>query len=444
MSESTDVFVIGTGPSGMTAVRTVKMNAPDVSVTAVRSEPSYIPCALPYALGGLCEIDSYLKDESKLLTSLGVNVLDGRVVGIDPAAKRVSLSDGRRYSYGKLIVATGADAAELPHLRTDRSNVFSVRTPAHIREIVRYGRERTRCTVVGGGYVGVEIACMMRRGGHDVTLVEVMDRLLPNALDPEFCQLALDALLAGGVEVRPGTAIKDTVLTDDSGVEQLVLSDGSRVRCGMVILAVGVKPRVDLFERAAIETKPDGVMVDDGMRTSAPDVYACGDCTRFASFITGKTIPGKLATNGIFQGKIAALNVLGGAHRFTGFLNACATEIFGTCFGCVGLGTHAMAKEGIETISATGISRNAYPMFGHSAEVRVKLTFHRRQRVLIGGQVAGTHGVAERIDLIALGIQQRLTAADLVKLAHCAHPLQSGVPAHNPIVMAAEKIERIQ
>ena len=109
--------------------------------------------------------------------------------------------------------------------------------------------------------------------------------------------------------------------------------------------------------------------------------------------------------------------------------------------GAVGLSEDSAAKTGIETVSGTGLSRNAYPMFRHSSEVKVKLVFNRRGGVVIGGQVAAIYGVAKRVVLIALAIQQRLVVHDLMKRAHCAHPLQSGVPAHNPIVMAVEKIQ---
>jgi len=436
-----DIFVIGTGPSGMAAARTAKLNAPHLSVTAIRREPSYIPCALPYALGRLCEVDSYLKDESKLLTGAGIEVLEGEVAQLAPREKEVILSDGTAYRYGKLIVATGAEPIELPWLGATNPNVFAVRTPADIHKILDYRLEGMHIAVLGGGYVGVEMACMMRRAGHEVILVEMMDRLMPRSFDAEFSQLACNKLAEGGVAVTLGMKVERAVSAQDGTVRELISGSGRSIRADMIILALGVRPRLRLFKEASIETERDGVVVDEKMRTSAPDVYACGDCTRFRSFITGKVVAGNLATNGVFQGKVAGLNAVGKERRFAGFLNACATEIFGLCFGSVGLTEDEAAKTGMETLSGIGISRNAYPMFKHSCEVKVKLRFERRSRAVVGGQVVGTQGVAERVDLIALAIQQRLEADDLARLAHCAHPTQSGVPAHNPIVMAAEKIE---
>jgi len=184
--EKTDISVIGTGPSGMSAARTAKRNAPELSVTAIRREQSYVPCALPYALGGVCRVDSYLKDESKLMTGVGIEVLEGEVERIDPVQKKVVLSDGTTYRYDKLIAAPGADPIELPGISSDRQNVFVIRTPADVHRILAYRERCHRITVVGAGYIGVEVASMMRRTGYDVTLVEMMEEVLPRTLDPEF------------------------------------------------------------------------------------------------------------------------------------------------------------------------------------------------------------------------------------------------------------------
>jgi len=438
MAEETDVFVIGTGPSGMTAARTVKMKRPDLSVTAIRCEPSYVPCALPYALGGVIEADSYLKNESKLMTEIGINLLDGEVARIVPEKKQVILADGAAYSYGKLICAPGAEPLVPRMAGIQAPNVFTIRTPADIHRILDYQQQNMPTVVIGGGYIGIETACMMRQAGHQVTLVELLDRVMPRSLDAEFSGLAQERLAAHGVALRLGVGLKELVLGENGAVEHAALADGTSLPAGLVVLALGVKPRLQLFEDASIKTERDGVLVDERMRTSAPDVYACGDCTQFRSFITGGAVAGKLATNGVFQGKTAALNVLGEHRTFEGFVSACATDVFGLRLGAVGIREEDAAEAGMAVITGTGVSRSSYPMFTGSHEVRVKLVLNRENLVVVGGQVAGTQAVAERIDLISLAIQQRLEAGDLAKMHHCAHPLQSGVPAHNPIVMAAE------
>jgi len=439
--EKTDIFVIGTGPSGMAAARTARKHDPELSVTAIRREQSYVPCALPYALGGVCKVDSYLKDESKLMTGVGIEMLDGEVKRIDPVDKKVFLFDGTVYRYGKLIAAPGADAIELPGLGTDRPNVFVIRTPADIHQIMDYRKQCKKIIVVGAGYIGIEVACMMCKAGYDVTVAEMMDRVLPRTLDPEFSATAAAELQKGGVNLHLGATIKGANARQDGTVTELLLEDGSALATDAVILALGVRPRTGLLEEAGIKTARFGVVVDEHMRTSAPDVYACGDCTQFRGFVTGNPDAGNLATNAIFQGKTAALNAVGKERKLEGFLNACTTEVFGLRIGCAGLTEEAAREAGIGVACGTGISRNAYPMFDHSSEVKVKLVFRQPGREVIGGQAMGTDAVAERIDLIALAIQERLTADHLLKLPHCAHPLQSGVPAHNPIVMAAEDVK---
>jgi len=438
MREQTDVFVIGTGPSGMTAARTAKSKRPDLSVTAIGREPSYVPCALPYALGGVIEVDSYLKDESKLMTGIGIRLLNGEVERIVPEKKEVILGDGTVYSYGKLIAATGAEPLVPSMAGAKAENVFTIRTPADIHRILDYRHENMRVVVVGAGYIGIEVACMMREAGHQVTLVELLDRLMPRTMNVEFSQLAQETMVDRGISIRLGVGVENLVTDNDRAATGLVLADGTSIPAELIILALGVRPRLQLFEEALVKTERDGVIVDERMRTSAPDIYACGDCTHFHCLVTDQAVAGKLATNGIFQGKTAALNAIGVERLFAGAVNTCVTDVFGLRLGAAGLREEDAAKAGVDVVTGTGVCRDSYPMFRDSTEVKVELVFDRREQIAIGGQVAGMQGVAERLDLIALAIHQRLKAADLVRLNHCAHPLQSGVPAHNPIVMAAE------
>jgi len=438
MNKHTDIFVIGTGPSGMAAARTAKMNRPDLSVTAVRREPSYVPCALPYALGGVIKVGSYVKDERKLMTGIGIDLLEGEVARIAPVKKEVLLADGSVYSYDKLIAATGAEPLVPPIRGIGAANIFTIRTPVDVHRILDCMTRDMRVVVIGAGYIGVEVACMMRKAGYTTTIVELLERVMPMTLDAEFSQLAQERLTAHGVDTRVGVGLKELVAGDGGAVRQALLSNDASLPADLVILALGVKPRLRLFRAASIRTERDGVIVDDHMRTNAPDVYACGDCVHFTSFVTGRPVPGKLATNGIFQGKTAAINAIGGDRAFAGFVNACVTDVFGLRLGSAGILEEEAASAGMLTFSGTGVSRNAYPMFEHSREVKVKLLFETSTRRLLGGQVAGVEGIAERIDLISMAVRHRLTADEVARLNHCAHPVQTGVPAHNPVVMAAE------
>ena len=442
MDKQTDVFVIGTGPSGMTAARTAKLRRPDLRVTAIRREPSYVPCALPYALGGVIEVDSYVKDEVKLMSGVGIELLEGDVAKIVPARMEVLLTDGTAYAYKKLIVASGA-APIIPAIpNVGARNVFSIRTPADVHDILDYGEGTGQAVVVGAGYIGVEVTCMMREAGREVALVERLDRVMPKTLDPEFSEMALERLRRNGVADHLGVGLSELRGEDDGVVTRVVLDNGASLECDVVILALGVKPRLRLFEEASIRTERDGVWVDERMRTSAENVYACGDCTRFRCLVTSEPCAGKLATNGVFQGKTAALNAIGVDRVFGGFVNSCVTDVFGLRIGAAGINEDNAARAGIEVVPGKGTSRTAYPMFRQSEEVQVKLLFDPERQCVIGGQVAGAEAVAERIDLIALAVQQRLTASDIAGFHYCAHPLQSGVPAHNPIVMAAEDAMR--
>ncbi len=443
MQKNVDVFIIGTGPAGMAAARAAQLSKKELSVTAIRREPSYVPCALPYAIGDVCKVDSYLKNEAKLMKDIGIEVLEDTVESIDPAQKLVKLAGMKSYGYNKLILATGAQPVQLPILGRHQPNVFTVRTPADIHKIIKFKENVKNVAVVGGGYIGVETACMLGKAGLHVTLIEMADRLMPTAFDKEFSDLSHDIIQENGIDLSLGKRVENVHVDENGSVRKLLFQDSSSVDTDMVILALGVKAQVSLCDGTPIKTGRDGVIVDEYMQTNARDVYACGDCTQFQSFITGETSNGKLATNGVFQGKIAAANAIGSTRRFSGFINACVTDIFGLKLGSVGLTEEATQKQGIKTISSEAVSRDAYPMFDSSEPVRVKLICRAEDQRVIGGQISGMHGIAERIDFIALAIQSEMTAEKLATLAYCAHPLQTGVPAENPIVMAAEKIMKM-
>jgi len=438
MREQTDVFVIGTGPSGMAAARTVKMKRPDVSVTAIRREPSYVPCALPYALAGVIKVDSYVKDEARLMTDLGIRVLDGQVARIVPDRKEVVLEDGTVYVYDKLIAAPGAEPFLPPVPGVEAENVFSVRTPADIHAILDYRRPEMRVAVVGAGYIGVEVACMMREAGHEVAVIELLDRVLPASADAEFSAMAKRQLVLGGVQVNLGVGLEKLLPGDNGPVRSVLLANGTTSPADLVILCLGVRPRLSLFEEAGILAERDGVIVDSHMRTSAPDVFACGDCVHFHCLVDQHALGGKLATNAIFQGKTAALNAIGVERVFEGSVNTCVTDVFGLGLGAAGIREEDAAKAGMKVVAGMAASWDAYPMFEKHHEGKVKLLFDRGNMIVIGGQIAGMQCVAERLDLLALAIRQKIKATDLAELNHCAHPLQSGVPAHNPFVIAAE------
>ena len=435
----TDVFVIGTGPAGMAAARTIKMKSPNTEVVATKLEQSYVPCALPYALSGMIKIDSYLKNEAKLMTDIGIKVLSNKVVQIKPDENQVVLDNGDVYSYKKLIASPGAEPIIPPIPGINAKGIFSVRTPLDIHNIHDFLKEGMKISVIGSGYIGIEMACMLKEGGFDVTIIELLERVLPKTSDLEFSNKIQDQLSTHNITLKLGTGAKEFISNAENKVTEILLSDGSKVATDLVVMSLGVKPRLELFKNADFETKRDGVVVNEKMETSKSDVYACGDCVHFKSFITNQPFPGKLATNGIFQGKTAALNAIGKSRIFDGFINTAVTDVFGLKLGSSGIRVEEANNAGIETITGTGISKSAYPMFTElSKEVKVQLVFRKNNGVVIGGQVIGYTGIAERLDLIAFAIHNKHTYKEIALLHHCAHPVQSGVPAHNPIVMAAE------
>ena len=203
-----------------------------------------------------------------------------------------------------------------------------------------------------------------------------------------------------------------------------------------MVLAIGMKPNVSLFE-GQLELAPDGIVVDERMWTGMPDTFAAGDCTQCISGIDGKPLGGKLATNAVPQAKVAALNLLGHQARYPGIFNGAATVVGDLRIGGTGFTETYARTRGFEPVVSVGESTSRFPMMPGAKPVRVKLVADAATGRLIGGQVRGYEAVAERVDVITLAIQQGMTGAELAGLSYSAQPWQTFFPAKNAIVEAA-------
>lgn len=451
----TDVLIIGGGPAGIQASRMLKLGRPEWDVTVLRPEPySMVYCAIPYALEGLISADKTFKKDD-LLTEVGVNLLRLKAVQVNAEDHSVDLEDGSSITYGKLFICVGATPIRLPVPGADLANVYTVKTGEDmIRLMERLNGDKDFCVadstggvpegmkavVVGAGAIGLEQATAFRARGAEVHLVEMQDRPLPLMLDGEMCsKMITDEILKTGIHFHVGVSLKEMV--GEAGCETVVLSDGTRIDLDpgrdFVVLAVGMKPEIGFLDLDLFEHRPDGLVVDEHMRTNVQDVWAAGDCTTFHSGIDGKPIGGKLATNAVPMAKIAAQDMLGRDAEYPGFFNGAVTVMGDLRIGGTGFTESFATARGLKVFSSTTELPTRFPMMPEKGFIRVRLIFEEENLRLVGAQMVGTDGVAERIDLLTLAIQQSLTAADLTQLSYSAQPWQTFFPAKNVIVEAA-------
>lgn len=380
---------------------------------------SYSACGIPYLVGGsVGELDELVtrspatfRDEHAIDVRLGHEVR-----AIDLGARRVEAWDhgaGRTVTFGfdTLHVATGARPLrpDLPGL--DAAIVHGVQTldDAAALEARVEADGVARVVVVGGGYIGLEMAeAFVMRGIH-VTLVEAADQLMPS-LDADVADPLPAELRAMGVDVRLGTPLEAVDGRD-------VVAGGERFPADLVVLGLGTRPNSDLAAAAGIDTGVTGaIRVDRRQRTSAEGVWAAGDCCESFHLVARAPVHVALGTVANKQGRVAGTNIGGGYAAFPGVLGTAVTRICSTEVGRTGLAEHEADRYGFAAVAATveGTTRAGY--FPDARPITVRALAEMGSRRLIGAQVLGAEGAAKRIDVLATAIQAGLTADEVVDL----------------------------
>jgi 3-phenylpropionate/trans-cinnamate dioxygenase ferredoxin reductase subunit len=303
--------IIGAGECGARAAFALREKAYDGDITLVGTEPlapyERPPLSKAGADGSLdpkfiATPEKYAESGIRLLT--GVTAHD-----LDPETKVVTLSDKSTLTYDKLLLATGASARPLPGAPTDSDHIRSLRTHGDAMALRKAMRPGKHIAIVGGGFIGLELAATARLLGADVTVVEGLERVLKRGVPDEIAKVITERHRAEGVDLRCGVAISS--LGEDGGRAVIRLSAGDTIEADLVLVGIGAMPSTDLAARAGLMID-NGVAVDEYLRTSAPDIYAAGDCCSFPLAVYGaRRVRLESWRNAQDQGALAAANMLG-------------------------------------------------------------------------------------------------------------------------------------
>ena len=315
------VIIIGAGIAGFTAARQARRVAPDLEVTLISKEPGppYYRLSLTPFLGGLLPEASLRLKPQGWLEEQGINLIEGEVSRIDREAKQVVLTDGRDLPYDRLVLANGAHPFVPPIPGATREGVFTMRTLADARAIIsRVEQGEARVVCVGGGLLGLEVAGGLLKRGVSVTVLEGFERLLPRQLASPAAKLLQARLEREGLVIRPGVAV--TEFRGDEAVATVALESGEEIPADLVIVSTGVRPNSYLARQADLEVR-HGIVVDDELRTSDPDIFAAGDVAEHDGVLFG------LWSAAYSQGQVAGVNAAGGAARFTGMAGSTRLKV---------------------------------------------------------------------------------------------------------------------
>ncbi|TFH15217.1 MAG: pyridine nucleotide-disulfide oxidoreductase [Lentisphaerales bacterium] len=434
-----DVVVVGGSAAGIPVALTVRRQYSEKTVLVVRKEQQVlIPCGIPYIFGTVGSPDKNLIPDM-ILKKNEIGLLVSEVQSIDLQA-RVLKTEAEDLQYERLVLATGSTPVRPPIPGVDLDGVFAIEknvsSLSRIQEKVMIAES---VVVIGGGFIGIEFADEIKKSGvKSVTIVECVAHCLSLAYDTAFCVEMEKHLKARGVEIMTGSTVER--IDGESSVESVVLSGGTIIPTSVVILGIGASANATLAKAAGLELAPDGsVAVDRNMKTSDPNVFACGDCASKVSFFGGKPSSLKLASIATYEARIAGANVFALKRENIGTVGVWSTAVGDLAMGTAGLTESVARREGYEVVATTVESPNRHPGCMPGAQAcRLKLLFERSSGVLLGGQIMGDVAIGEIINTLSACIQKKMNAEDLAMFQTGTHPALTASPIAYPLVNAAE------
>ena len=383
---------------------------------------SFANCGLPYHIGGT------IADRKKLLITtpetmtakfnLDVRTLS-EVVSIDREKKEITvrnLKSGEEYSesYDTLILSPGAAPIRPPIPGIDNPNVLTLRNLEDMDRIIESLAGKKSAAVIGGGYIGLEMAEALRERKLDTTLIELAPQVMGPA-DPEMATVLHQELRLFGVNLKLETSVTAFEETD-TGVD-LILSDGDRLHVDLAVLAIGVKPEATLAVDAGLELgATGGIKTDARMQTSDKNIYAVGDAVEITDFTTHQPALIPLAGPANRQGRIAADNIFGRDSEYKNTQGTAICKVFNLAIGMTGLSEKMAKRTGTsyEKVYVHPASHASY--YPGSHPISLKLLFDPETGKVLGAQAVGADGVDKRIDVIAVAIRAGLTVYDLEEM----------------------------
>ncbi len=437
------LLVIGGVAAGMSAAAKARRVNRDLEIVVYEKSGyvSYGSCGFPYFIKGeIPRIDDVIVRTPEQFAKQGIEVhVHHEVLDIDTVSKWVrvrNLETGEEFTdtWDKLILTTGGAAAKPPIPGLELPGIFTLRTPEDAVAVHSWIEEHRprQGVIVGGGYIGLEMAEALSAHGIEVTVLEMLPQVMPN-LDKDMALLVQEELERQGVRLFLEHRVE--AFQGQETVESVV-AGGETFPADIVILSVGVKPNVKLAVDAGIALGPTGaVAVDAYQRTNVPNVWAAGDVAEAHHLVTGKPAYIPLGTTANKQGRVAGTNAAGGEAMFAGIVVTAAAKVFDLQVARTGLTEKQAREEGFEVASVSiKSSSRAHYMPGHQP-IHVKLVFEKGSHRLLGGQMVGREGVAKRIDVIASALHAGWTTYDLAKLDLSYAP--PFAPVWDPILVAA-------
>ena len=436
-------IIIGGVAGGATAAARIRRADESAEIVLIEKGKyiSYANCGLPYYVGGV------IKEREKLFVQtpesfgrrFNIDVrVENEVVGIDTVGKRISVRriDGTEYTehYDKLLLSPGSAPMRPPIKGIETEGIFTLRNVEDTDRIKNYlDTHAVRdAVVVGGGFIGLEMAENLHNAGIPVSIIEMAEQVMA-PVDFSIASHVHRHLLDKGMSLYLRQGVERFERLNNRIA--VYLSSDEKIEADMVLLSIGVRPVTDLAVKAGIDLGERGIKVNAFLETSAPDVYAVGDAIEFTHPLTGKPWLNYLAGPANRQGRIVADNmVFGNQTEYEGAIGTAIAKVFDLVVGTTGLPAKRLKQMGVGYRSSTTVSLSHAGYYPGAFPLTLKLTFSPTDGRLFGAQCVGNDGVDKRIDQIAQIIKQGGTVYDLIKTEQCYAPPFSS--AKDPIAIA--------
>ena len=436
-------IIIGGVAGGATAAARIRRADENAEIVLVEKGKyiSYANCGLPYSIGGVIKSRDKLFVQTPEAFSRRFNV-DVRTrheaLSIDTERHEVSIrrADGTTYSetYDRLLLSPGAEPVRPPLEGIDTEGIFTLRNVDDTDRIHSYlGTHRVRhAVVVGGGFIGLEMAENLHHAGAGVSIVEMADQVMA-PVDFSIASHVHRHLMDKGVGLWLGRGVER--FTSENGSIKVWLNTGETLTADLVLLSIGVRPSVKLAREAGIELGARGIKVNRWLQTSSPDVYAVGDAIEYEHPIAGGPWLNYLAGPANRQARIAADNmVYGNREEYEGSIGTSVAKVFDITVGAAGLAAKHLKRMGVPYLTSVTTSSSHAGYYPGAFNLTLKLTFAPDTGRIYGAQCVGVDGVDKRIDEIAMLIKRGGTVRDLVRTEQAYAPPFSS--AKDPVAIA--------
>ena len=347
--------ILGNGPAGVVAAEALRRADPAAEIVLVGDEdaPPYSRMAIPYLLtGNIDEQGTYLRKDPKHYERLGIRLVHARAEKVDSKKRSVALSGGEKLAYDRLLIATGSHPLHPKIPGIDLPNVHTCWTLADAREIAAKAKKGARVVQLGAGFIGSIILQALAERGVKLCVVEMGDRMVPRMMTATAGNLIRLWVEDKGVAVHVN-ARAEAITKTSGGAMQVKLSNGHSIECDLLISAAGVRPNIAFLEGSGVKVG-DGILVNERMQSSVPEIYAAGDVTEAAGFHSGRPELNAIQPNAADQARTAAANMAGADTAMQGSLAINVLDTLGLISTSFGQWQGVEGGEGVELVDEAG------------------------------------------------------------------------------------------